>query len=52
MLSVFRIGASWGGLRAYLPKPLTPAMRTHPTGLPDGTSCAYMQVRRPRGLAS
>ena len=36
-LSVFRIGASWGGFESLLTQAiLTPAMRTHPTGLPDG----------------
>ena len=36
-LSLFRIGASWGGFESLLTQAvLTPAMRVHPTGLPDG----------------
>lgn len=36
-LSLFRIGASWGGFESLLTQAvLSPAMRIHPTGLPDG----------------
>ena len=36
-LSLFRMGASWGGFESLLTQAvLSPAMRIHPTGLPDG----------------